>query len=539
MSTLVVNMHYQTLLATGWTQAEADFASQGLGENRATTTTAAVAVGATDIPVSSMAGLAAGMLIAMQADNGEFYSGRIYKIVNGSTLRLDRAITAPVAAGAVIGNFYRNDAHPNLNGGAAIIDDALRQLVGGRFKELEFRSKGTAGWSALGGATLSTTGSASYVNPGNSTLGEQGLVIDGVNVGGGAKSAPLFVEAGDHEVAVAINVGLRTGGYSGHVQVFVDERKADGSVATVGTGSPLLGYEGTYVSRVQFSTQPGSSITVRVATGNAGGYRFYLSTLEVFKLGEPVPNLNTGKHVVFGDSWVAELRAVPVRLAARLDQANVVAVGIPGNKASELIARFAADVTPHNPDFVWVMVGTNDYYAGVTSELFNKQIADIKNQILAIGATPIFFNPSVGALTYNPQKLHPSRSYAQSVSYYDMPPVNVEEYVESHASFQGVIPAGSTITAWVFPALTRTAAFVRYLLSSSAAFSIRFEYVTTSDGSGGTDAVVFPGAQLFTDIPMFRTNDQNRMIAMRVTNPLGYPVPAGITASVAWKKPTN
>lgn len=535
MHSLVVDMHYQSLMANGWTAQEAVFIDQGLALSRNTTVSVAAAAGTAEVTLNNVEGFAAGMLIVYQSTDGEFYPGRIYKLVGGNVVRLDRAIVAPIAAGGLFGNFYMNDAHPGRHGGGAIADDALRQLSGGRFKTLEYSVKGPSYWSSVGGATLSGASALSYANPGDATPGDLGVMIDGINVGGGAKTAGVFLDGGDHEVAVVVNIGLRTGGYSGSVQVFVDERKADGTTSTVGASSPMSGYEGTYVSRVKFSSLPGSSISIRVTTANGGGYRFYIGMLQIFKLGDPVPELNTGKHVIFGDSWVTENRPITNRLKERLSGAEVVMAGVPGNSASQLLERFDADVASQNPDYVWVMVGTNDTYAGVTTEVFNQQIGQLKSKILAIGATPIFFTPSVGAITYTPPKLHPSRSYAQNVDYYDRAVVDATGYLDSHGSFQGTIPAGSTVTVWVFPGMTKSAALLRFLLSNSAAYNVRFEYVSTSDGAGGSDPTIFPGASLVKDILMPRTNTQNRLIAMRITNPQPYPVLAGVTASVALK----
>lgn len=120
MRSLVVDMHYQSLMANGWTAQEAVFIDQGLALSRNTTVSVAAAAGAAEVTLNNVEGFAAGMLIAYQSTDGEFYPGRVYKLVGGNVVRLDRAIVAPIAAGGLFGNFYMNDAHPGRHGGAQL-----------------------------------------------------------------------------------------------------------------------------------------------------------------------------------------------------------------------------------------------------------------------------------------------------------------------------------------------------------------------------------------------------------------------------------
>jgi len=536
MHSLVVDMHYQTLCATGWTQQDANLLQQGLDGARSTTLSQSTTVGTYDLTVSSADGFAAGMMIAYQATGGEFYPAKIYKMMGGNVLRLDRPIVAASTAGAIAGPLYGNDAHPNLYGGWAVADDALRQLTGSRVSTFESRTPSLVAWSPVGGAAVTPNSSVSYLNVGDSSSGI-GLTVDGNNPGGGVKSTPFLIGAGDHEALIPLNVGLRTGGYSGHVVVYVDETKLDGTTTTVGTSQPMNGYEGGFLARVKFTSSGWSNITVRVVTGNGGGYRFYVGALEFRRLGDQAPDLNKGAHVILADSWGVDTRPIPTRLAARLPGAQFFAAGVVGNIASQLLDRFDTDVTPKNPDFVWVIVGTNDFYRSITAEQFGQQINQIKEKIKAIGAVPIFLTPSVGAITFSPQQLSNSRVYAQSVVYSDTPPIeDLSSYIDSHASFQFIAPANTISTAWVFPSLFVGEAFLRFLLTNSPYVSVRMEYGTTSDGAGGKDVTVFPGATVVRDARLPRTNNQERLLAIRINNPQSFPVYVGGTASVAWPK---
>lgn len=85
-----------------------------------------------------------------------------------------------------------------------------------------------------------------------------------------------------------------------------------------------------------------------------------------------------------------------------------------------MIARFDADVRAHSPDFVHVMVGTNDYYAGVSNANFQQQLNQIRSMIQSIGAQMIVYTATVGAQAPTlggGDQLQKSRSYALNIKY--------------------------------------------------------------------------------------------------------------------------
>jgi len=125
---------------------------------------------------------------------------------------------------------------------------------------------------------------------------------------------------------------------------------------------------------------------------------------------------NRGTHVLFGDSWAGpEIRD---RLQIRLPDAHVVSAGVGGDDAQRLIDRFDRDVVPLKPDFVWVMVGTNDVYENTGIATFIDRLKVIDGKIRKIGATPIIFDVSVCPDSYpgRDYNLHElSNSYADSI----------------------------------------------------------------------------------------------------------------------------
>lgn len=533
----VIDMHFGSLCGSGWTASEPPFSVAGYS----VTATSSVSIGATEIPVNTSMNFAAGMMITYVGTDGQYYPARLQAILAGPIFRLDRQTVAPIANGGLIWNVYRDDAHPNTPGGQMIVDDALRQLATGRTRELEWRGMDGSIWQAVLGAGIASTTANDYRNPGTATIGERATTVTGGGVNQGARSSPVALIGGDYIARILLNLGTRSGGLSGSLQVFVDETRPNGTVFTIAQSSVLTGYDGTMSVELLFSSAPNSALSVRVTSPNAGVWSFTLGALEYHKLSGAILDVNRGKHVLLGDSWFVSGGAIHNAMIARLDNAEVVSKGVVGNTAAQLIARFVADVVPENPDFVWVMVGTNDYYASVSPDLFEQQILQLRRQIQAIGAQPIFFTPSVGAITFGPPQLHPSRRYALNVRYYQPCAyalgVGVMDRVAT-CSIQGLsVAAGATVTGWVFPAQTRKPGFLRFLLVNTAGVNIRFEYVSTADGSGGVEPTIFNTASPVRDTPLPRVSDTAlRLIALRINNPTGAPIVVALTADVCWQQ---
>ena len=125
--------------------------------------------------------------------------------------------------------------------------------------------------------------------------------------------------------------------------------------------------------------------------------------------------LNYGKHALLGDSWFST-GTVRDRLQERLSNASMINLGIGGNTSYDLLSRFDADVPQHNPDFVWVMTGTNDYWNYVSATQYKQNIQLLISKIEALGAKPIIVTPSVGPLNYGSSELTElSRAYTDAI----------------------------------------------------------------------------------------------------------------------------
>lgn len=524
----IIDLHFGTLQGVGWTASEP-------GNIVAHTVTGSTS---NTITLNNVVGLYAGQLIVYQATDGNYYTS-VIKLIGTLTLTLALPLPAPVANGAQLYNFYRDDAHANTYGFNAVADDALRQLTSKRLQRLEYQAKDTAIWTPLLGATLTTQTTAAYINPGAAAIGERGLMVASPTIDAGCISFPVALAGGDYVTNIVVNPGTRDGGFTGILDIGIEEVTAEGLAQTVAflRLSPTWG--AVTSQDIKYTVRPGSSVRVRLTSPNAGPWTFYVGPITHNRVGGYMNNLNRGKHVLLGDSWFTSGGDFHNRLIARLNKATVISAGVPGNRASQLIARFATDVAPQNPDYVWVMVGTNDYYANVNNNDFEQQINQLRNMIQAIGAQPIFFNATVGAISYVPEQLTKSRSYALNVRY-----VGQEQQPNGAGSVQRnftvsqslTVAAGATVTVAVSPGQTRLPALIRFLTQSITGLTLRLEYASAADGAGGIDLSTFTGISIAKDFIAPRTDTSLRFVALRVANGTGSPITATILADICWQQ---
>jgi len=524
----LIDLHFGTLLGVGWTASEP-------GNIVPHTVTGSTS---NTITVNNVTGLYVGQLICYQATNGEYYTS-IIRLIGTLTLTMTEVLPAPVANGAQLYNFYRDDAHANTYGFNAVCDDALRQLTTKRLARMEYMAKDNAVWTPLLGASLTTLTTTAYDNPGAAAVGERGLLVQSSTVNAGVISRPVALVGGDYVMKLAVNCGTRDGGFSGWLDIAVEETTAEGAAQVIAILSTTLTWGGCALKEIKFTSRPGSTIRVRATSPNGGPWRFWVGPLSFNRVGGFMNNLNRGKHVLLGDSWFTSGGDFHNRLIARLNKATVISAGVPGNRASQLIARFATDVIPQNPDFVWIMVGTNDYYAGITFNDFEQQIHQLRGMIQAIGAQPIFFDATVGSIAFGPEKLTPSRSYALNIRYLpqELPP-NSAGAVQRNFTYSGTVTvaAGATIVLAISPGQTRLPAFLRYLTQSITGLTLKLEYSSAADGSGAVDLSTFTGTTVANDFLIPRTDSALRFVKLSVTNGTGSSITAWILADICWQQ---
>jgi len=123
----------------------------------------------------------------------------------------------------------------------------------------------------------------------------------------------------------------------------------------------------------------------------------------------------TGIHVLLGDSWFDE-GSIYNQLGQKLPNATIINSGNGGDTTRDLLSRFDSHVTSNNPDYVWIISGTNDYWKGVPTAEFKSNLNRLIDKSKAIGAKVILIDSSVGEGTgpLGPNKQQ-SDAYANAV----------------------------------------------------------------------------------------------------------------------------
>ena len=538
LSPLIVDLHSGTLCGNGWLGNGVEIGGTYPTPVIATSSSSA---GSLIINVSDASIFSVGQLICYEATpDGDWYSANIKSILS-NTLTIDRTLPVGIAAGSKVIYFYANDAHPNQYGYWTIADDALRQLTSKN--EIAYLSQNYETWSAFGGAVLTSAILApvtidSYKIPGATTNTNRSGLVTCTDAGQGVQSYWAALVGGNYRTHLVFNSGERDGGLSGSVNVTIEELRRDGVIYTIATQS-ILGYSGVRTIDLFYKSCEGSSISVKV-TNNAGGIStFYVGELIHYKITESISSLNHGTHVLFGDSWVAS-GLFEARLQSKLPNANLVNAGISGNKASQMIARFYTDVAILNPQYVWMLVSTNDYYAEVTPSLFEQQTSQILGYILSINSQAIAFNASVGDATYAPipgERLTASRDYAIQVRYAhstSAPDWIGQKYRIANIYNKLTLPASSLTIIGVIPGRTYQAAFLRFLSSNVSGITIRLGYSGVIDMTTLSDITIVNSGQDIANLPLPRTDSAGKFLVIVANNTTAGSVNFSLVADVAW-----
>ena len=128
--------------------------------------------------------------------------------------------------------------------------------------------------------------------------------------------------------------------------------------------------------------------------------------------------LNSGKHVLMGDSWLDRpANDLPRYLSERLNEATFVNKSIGGFTSADVLANFDSNVANQNPDFVWVIVGINDATSEVPVADYLSNMQKIIAKIRSVGAQPIVLDSQVAQLfSGSDAKTQLTHSYAQALS---------------------------------------------------------------------------------------------------------------------------
>jgi len=102
-------------------------------------------------------------------------------------------------------------------------------------------------------------------------------------------------------------------------------------------------------------------------------------------------------HAFIGDSWFDNGTMVPY-FESKLGASQVINGGVGGRTSAELLDMFDSEFPAGGtqPDYFWVIVGTNDYDQNVPRASFINNLTDIIQKINDRGAKALVFTSSVG-----------------------------------------------------------------------------------------------------------------------------------------------
>lgn len=405
-----IDLHFGTLAGVGWYTNEPG----GVVEASASSD---VKVGEFTIDLSSTAGFSRGQLACFQGDDDTLYPV-VIKDVRPDQVDIDRPLPRAMRAGAKLYNFYGNDAHANHFGFVCVADDALRQLAVRPTLRRAAQYKSASGWEAINGAKAIPAPAAGYGDVGGQPDDGVGIAVHVGNAGGGVASKPVVSLYENMVTNVVVNPGKQAGKPAAILDIVVTEMRQTGEVVDV--ARTQLVRDDTIASvDIPYTIVAGSKIRVKITVPTSGEAVFYPGSITHYHAMSAPEDINQGKHVLFGDSWFASGGDIHYYLVKRLDKAKVISRGIVGNRSDQLVSRFFTDVAPEKPDYVWIMVGTNDYYYNASNQIFQFQMTYLLDYIRSIGAKPILFNPTVGAIAPESggNQLLKSRSYALNTLY--------------------------------------------------------------------------------------------------------------------------
>ncbi|RVU85377.1 SGNH/GDSL hydrolase family protein [Leucothrix sargassi] len=141
----------------------------------------------------------------------------------------------------------------------------------------------------------------------------------------------------------------------------------------------------------------------------------YLSIADFALKKLDVESLNSGKHLMLGDSWF-QSGGIAQRLQEKLPNATFVNKAVGGRTSGDILEAFEVDTESELPDVVWLIAGTNDYFQEVSLADYTKNMSEIIEKINNLGAKAIVFDSSVAPLMSGSDELTElSHSYSKSV----------------------------------------------------------------------------------------------------------------------------
>lgn len=432
-----VDMHYGALRGTPWNASES-------GGTVAYTVAAPAAIGATALTLSGGVYPVNGQLIVLKSvasnvTGFEYRSARVKSGGGTASIVLSAPLEAAVAAGANAWNFYLNPSHPNQHGFEVIADYALREPLHAWVREqvARFGSQGRGALSLNQGPSPSANDAAKP----------------------GAETNPSwhfsFTSGAADTYAIATFRPERTGYYRLRFPLNTQGVNATLNIKFINpdTGTDFQFYnevinqsEPSVIER-DIYVQPGATndITIALIVPNGVAGTFDFLDVEVMRFDNAIlteDRLAASTILLLGDSWFANTPGIYDRFVARLPGATIINAGHGGDTADALLARFTSAVESQSPAVVFIMAGTNDAGNSIQTTTFMDKMLKLLFRSQRKGYIPVFFTPSVGDLSADPDAFELSRDYAARMPYTAQ--INVPQPVKERVSFSMDIANGTT-----------------------------------------------------------------------------------------------
>lgn len=505
-----VNMHFGVCKGIPWNAAEpggtVEFASNS-----------AAVVGDMSLSLVDATGLVPDMVICYLADDGQVYS-TVIESISVNVLALRTPIEADLASSGRVFNFYINSSHPNQWGYFAITDYALRTL---NYNLSRVISVPVTDWEALGPETVTTSTTEDIYAPGSTDVPYVKVGVTAATQGA-ATVGHYALPEGQYLVRGLINPGS-----TNTAQLAMEETPEISGISTQVAVTTIEGDDTTQVFELIYYARSNSIQRIMVKSSGVGVQELEIGAVEIFRIDGIADNLDNSKHVMLGDSWFAQGH-IQNRITDRLPNAVIFNEGVGGNTAANLVSRFDSDVTPHKPDYVWVICGTNDYFGSVSLDTFDFNMNVLKNKIANIGAIPIFFDPSVGEISGT--NFNFSRQYANYGSYSrgalrltpDVPaviePTRVNFFLDDVS-----IPAATTKLVYMPPGTTTVEYVIERSYFTSGTLNVKAGFATgigvpTEDIQSYTSSDLVQPAGAIT---VTKAAPAGRFPAIAIENPSG------------------
>ena len=113
-------------------------------------------------------------------------------------------------------------------------------------------------------------------------------------------------------------------------------------------------------------------------------------------------SLDNKTHAFIGDSWLAS-KTLEERLASQINMIEQFNKAVGGRTSIDVLDAFDEDFSDRDSafDYVWITLGTNDYWLDVSAEDFIQNIERVIRKANNLGAKVIIFDSSVGPLEWD------------------------------------------------------------------------------------------------------------------------------------------